>query len=274
MIDRRVRERRLLAIVGVLLPLLSFPVAASAKGDWSSIKLHGHYMAPEDRVRAEAEFFFWSEELFERARRGELFYAYLIAEFDFRVVRRAAAGPFSHDWWTLGAARPIPVGTLGIDWKPIPARAEVGFVMPDLEPGTYALMFCDLGCLRPLGDIVPAKVTVVEDPLVALLARRLERREMEGLRQLSSLQAARRVAKEAREEAKAATEGAAALATRIRELEARVATLEEPGRFPSLASAGWLVTGAVCALVGARVLSRRKLYRRRISSRPSKARPR
>jgi hypothetical protein len=49
------------------------------------------------------------------------------------------------------------------------------FVMPDVAPGNYGLVYCNDPCTRLIGPTMPTRVTVVQDEGQALLANRLNR---------------------------------------------------------------------------------------------------
>jgi hypothetical protein len=44
-----------------------------------------------------------------------------------------------------------------------------------LLKGSYALMLCDVGCVNPLGNLIPLDIQVSPDALAARTARRLQR---------------------------------------------------------------------------------------------------
>jgi hypothetical protein len=172
--------------------LLAPAPAAVAGGWWSSLDLGDRHLAPGDRVRVGTGFAFRSTEAAERARSGGDFRVYLVRGFDWdrleEAMRVANPGP----WWELGSARAFEVGRVrlsGFDGNL--AHAQASFVVPPLPPGGYALMFCDAGCTRPLGDIVPSRVLVAPDRPTARLAQRVEDLRLELRQTRWQLRAAR-----------------------------------------------------------------------------------
>jgi hypothetical protein len=52
---------------------------------------------------------------------------------------------------------------------------NLDFVMPEVEPGNYGLVYCNDPCTRLIGATMPTRITVVEDEGQAFLARHLNR---------------------------------------------------------------------------------------------------
>ncbi|HXF37661.1 MAG TPA: hypothetical protein VNO17_10865, partial [Actinomycetota bacterium] len=167
--------RRWPAVLLAVPALLLAPApGAVAGGWWSSLDLEERHLAPGERVRTGTGFLFGSIEAAERARSDGDFRAYLVRGFDWDRLEEAMGVADPGSWWELGSARAFEVGRVrlsGFDGNR--ARARASFVVPALPPGGYALMFCDPGCSRPLGDIVPSRVVVAPDRPTARLAQRV-----------------------------------------------------------------------------------------------------
>lgn len=250
------RAPRRLASLGVLVVVLIFPEVAAAGGWATSIELESGHAAPGERMEAGTEFLFRSIEAAEAARRTGTHYAYLLAGFDFDIVERVVDEPQPRRWWTLGGAKAIPVGRVRLSgWDANFARARVSFVVPGVETGSYALMFCDLGCAHPLGDIVPARMTVAGDPVQARLLGRLDRLEARVARQARIAHAAQREARN--EEERTAAEPEEALEARVRHLERGLGRREAP-ELPWAAFAGWFFAGVAMGVLGVRLMRRRR----------------
>ncbi|HXF71831.1 MAG TPA: hypothetical protein VNO79_04375 [Actinomycetota bacterium] len=215
-----------LALALLTVPLLALAAAprAMAGGWWSSLDLEDRSLAPGDRVRVGTQFWFRSIEAAERARTGGDFRAYLVRGFDWRVLEEAMAVADPGSWWELGSARAFEVGNVrlfGFDGNLAHARAS--FVVPAVPPGAYALMFCDVGCTRALGDIVPSRVLVAPDRFTARLSQRVGNLALELRETRWRLRAARdRIRRVAAERA---TEPAA-IAGRVDRLSASLRDLE------------------------------------------------
>lgn len=251
---------RLGACGAITVTFLLFPGVASSGGWWSHIDLDEELVFAGREVTATAEFLFSSIEEAEHARVSGKFFAYLIAGFDFATVDAAMGRPEPRGWWTLGGARAIRVGTVRLTgWDGNLAQARARFVIPDLEPGAYAVMFCDEACEQPLGDVVPTEVSVVADPLTARLARRVERLEARVVR---AERATRRAQQDAVSEVMAMSRDLDALEQRVVGITAGLAGEEESPGLPWLAFAGWFVAGAAFSLA---LITR---VRRRTETRP------
>lgn len=69
-----------------------------------------------------------------------------------------------------------PIGdvSLAYYWDSRRARSTAELTIPEMPTGPYHLMLCDRGCRNPLGNLIPARVEVVDDPLAAQTARKLQ----------------------------------------------------------------------------------------------------
>lgn len=261
--------RRLLVFAAVMAALMAFPTAASAGGWWSVIDLESNYLVVGRVIHAETtQVSFFSIDEAERARRGHRFFAYLVQGYDFSSLDKAMAEPESARWWNLGNARTILLGEVKLGgWYSGLATGAATFTVPDIELGTYALMFCTAGCTEPLGEIVPSRVTLITDPESARLARDLNRVDERVGGLAESLKArteeAMNDARYARLQAADAVAAARKLHSTIDVLRADLrgvtAELDDRGSpMPWLAIAGWFIAGAAMALLVVLVLARRR----------------
>lgn len=149
---------------------------APAGGWWTTIDAGPSPWAPGLRVETgAAEALFPSLDAADRAYESGDYGAYLLDDFDYGIVDRALRHEFRPDWWTLAGASAIPLGDVVLgepDGNLV--RASASFVVPDVAPGRYYLMFCDPGCERAFADVIPTRVTVVEDLGVAALTGRVD----------------------------------------------------------------------------------------------------
>ena len=92
-----------------------------------------------------------------------------------RIVDRAM-GTYPPGRWWQQPDRAVMVG--GVDFLKRDSnlvKARASFEVPDLPPGKYAFMLCDLDCTKPMADIVPVQMTLVDSPQALVLSRRLDR---------------------------------------------------------------------------------------------------
>src|SRR5919106_4356631 len=87
------------------------------------------------------------------------------------MVDRALGTYPPGDWWQ----RPDYAIRVGEVVLRDGIRVDVEFEVPEVAPGRYAVMVCDLGCSHPMGASIPTDVTVVDSPQALVLARRLDR---------------------------------------------------------------------------------------------------
>ena len=166
------------------------------------------------------------------------------------------------DWWPLGEAGAIQVGEVRLSgWDGKLARARARFAVPRIQPGRYSLMFCDAGCANPLGDIVPAGVSIVADPFIAQLARRLYRLESRSSQRVRGL---RRALQNLQAEALPAPESpdVSGIVERLEALERRVSR-PQPAADAVAGLRGWFVSGAVLAAAVSVLVGRARARRGR-----------
>lgn len=162
--------------------------------------------------------------------------------FDWDVLDEAMGVANPGSWWELGSAQAIEVARVrlfGFDGNL--AHAQASFVVPALPPGRYALSFCDVGCVRSLGDIIPSRVVLAPDRLTAQLSERVERLTHELRETRWRLRAARGRIRSL----EGTADGVAALEARVTALTVRLAELERrddrPARVREGApTAGWI----------------------------------
>ena len=165
-------RRAALLLSVVVGTMLLAPSAASGGGWWSSPDFSSRYLVSGETAVAEAAVLFATAEAAENA--GQ-FHAYLIPDLDWRIVDRAM-GTYPPGRWWQQPDRAVMVG--GVDFLKRDSnlvKARASFEVPDLPPGKYAFMLCDLGCTRPMADIVPVQMTLVDSPQALVLSRRLDR---------------------------------------------------------------------------------------------------
>ncbi len=218
------------------------PQAAAGGGWWSYIDASRSHAAPGQSVELkEADLLFSSAAAAQAAQQADRFHVYLLRGFDYSVVERAMHKASPGNWWSLGGAEAIEVGQVTVkasDGANL-GKARAAFTVPELPPAMYHLMLCDTGCTEPLADVIPTQAfTVVADPATARIANRVDRLERRRRNQAYQLAAARADS----DRAVTAERNARA---ELEQLEASVASLANEDRSTPLASAGWLVAGAL-----------------------------
>jgi hypothetical protein len=146
------------------------PSGATAGGWWSFIQLDRSRAAVGQTVTLKSA----ALDLRSQGSEAQAYFVYLLRGFDDSVLERAMVKAVPGDWWSAGDAALLPVARVWFDrgW------ARASFRVPDIAPGSYALMLCDVGCRRPLGSVVPRiDFFVVTDPMTAQLAAQLDRLE-------------------------------------------------------------------------------------------------
>ena len=231
------------------------PPPAAAGGWWTSIRVDRKTVAVGQQVNAHAQVMFSSVDAVEAAQKGRGeggFYVYVLSGFDSSAVRQAMRKSSPRNWWSVGEATAIKGGrvTLGSSESNL-ALANASFRVPELPPGTYAVMFCDHGCVRPLADVIPTELTVVTDPMIARLTTRLDRLEQRAHTQAQQLLAARA---EARKAGLIASREQAHMRARIQTLDRRLTD----GRRSPWSEVRWLIAGLAVGGVAGLLLSRRR----------------
>jgi hypothetical protein len=227
---------------------LFLPPSAAAGGWWTSLRVDRATVVAGQRVHAHADPL--------HAGEGK-FFVYLLSDFDESRLTRAMSEQFSPSWWSLGEATAIKVGHVAVGGSASATYlASASFRVPQLSTGTYAVMFCDDGCARPLGDVIPmTEFAVVADPMIARLATRLDRLEERTYAQAQQLLDARAEAQDARLNA---TGERAQMRARIHALE-RAAEDSRPAPW---ADVRWLIAGLFLGVVVGILLPRRRSHER------------
>lgn len=253
-------RRGLTVVLTALAALLAGAPPAGAGGWWSSISVEERHYGVGEVVRARTDFLFASIEEAALARAHGHFYAYLIRGFDQSVLNAAMSTAQPEGWWSLGGAVAVPVGEVALSgWDGNWAQARVRFTVPDVEPGWYRLMFCDLGCASPLGDVIPTAIQLWEHPSIAQLARKLD-----GVASRASKVRTLRAAISDLDEEVAAFPDApnvASLTERVARLERQLMSRQEPATAPWWAFVGWFLLGVGTALAAVSHTRRRRRSR-------------
>ncbi|HVL63617.1 MAG TPA: hypothetical protein VM573_00425 [Actinomycetota bacterium] len=242
--------RRVLLVAGSVLTTICLAAApASAGGWWNHIGVDGQPFGIGESVSLTVRDVWFPDLKEAHAARDVPYYAYLVEAFDEKALERAMSRPDPEPWWEP-SGRVFRIGDVSLTgWDSNIARARVQMTVPEVEPGSYALMLCDAGCRTPLGNIVPAPVRVTQDVLAAQTARRLDRVRDRLRFQLARI---RHDLREARGDLEAATTTADSTSPRTPE-----AVPDSAPPVPWPAFAGWFFAGvATAALLGA-VLHRR-----------------
>lgn len=147
---------RAAAVRGVVLALAGWmwlaPAPAVAGGWWSYIDVDDVLRVGEQATAHVDGVLFPTR---EEAEQGTPFHAYLLQGVDTHRLDEAMSTGEPGDWWTPPATRHHlgPVDVTIVDSNMAEARAQ--FVVPDVPPGHYQLMFCTAGCRAPLADVIP-----------------------------------------------------------------------------------------------------------------------
>lgn len=238
-------RRTALLLMSTSLLLLS-QVPASAGGWWTDLDLDSPYLGIGESFTTTApEVLFDSIEAAERAERDQ-YYAYLVTDFDHRSLERATERANPGDWW-----RPVgPVfqaGTVTLIGRDANlARGRVHVTVPEIAPGPYWLMLCDLGCRTPLANHTPVPVTVTADALAAETARRLNR---SNERMSVALDRVRRDLQRTNRKLRQVRADAAAVADAVAEPKQAPASDRDTSGAPWLPYAGWFVAGAAVSFM-------------------------
>lgn len=162
-----------------IVALLVVPQAPALGGGWwSSIDLDRYELITGEPVELSSQVFFDPRsglDDLERARSGAVTYhAYLLIEWDEAVLDRAMRHDFRPGWWRT-PAEILRLGQVTLrEGSSNIARARGTFDVPEIEPGRYSIMVCDLGCGRPLGNFIPTRIRIFDaDGFAEHLDRRI-----------------------------------------------------------------------------------------------------
>ena len=238
---------RTLVVVVMGIGLALAPSAAAGGGWWSSIDLPGAYVGAGETFTVRSHVLFADLEEYEEARESGEYFAYLIHDLDPSVFTNVQSQQEFADSWRPPAEMTLigDVELTGWDANIVTAVSTV--TIPDLPPGSYDVMFCDAGCTRPLGDLIPTGVRLAADPITAQTARRLD-----GTRQRLHLALARvrRDVRHAERRIDDARADAATAARYAENLGRKLAAVErEPSSPAWIPYLGWFLSGAVLALL-------------------------
>ncbi len=175
------RTRSVLSLIVVVLATTA--PAARAGGWWNGIQFP-ETVAAGDTIEFTDEVLFETIESAERAS-NENYYAYLIEGLDFEMVEDAMSRDFDPNWWRPGDADFYQAGTVSLhESSSNLVDATIHLEIPQVDPGTYALMLCSSECTKPFADVIPSEVTVAVDGKFAALSRKVEylRSRVSGLR--------------------------------------------------------------------------------------------
>jgi hypothetical protein len=237
----------LVALTASMLGLTQAP--ASAGGWWTTLDLHDQYIGTgESFTIAVREIMFDSIEAAKQAEHTGYF-VYLVKDFDHRALDRAMSRPDPKNWWRpfgplvkLGEVTP-----LGRSSNLSRGRAEIN--VPEVPPGPYWVMLCDMGCRTPMGNHIPVPVNVISDALAAQTARRFHQANERLTFAVARLRGdIRQMQREVRDLRTEAADAADAIAQPAPTLVSERATTE-PSWLPY---AGWFVAGAAVAIMFAR----------------------
>ena len=135
-------------------------------GWWSSIDLDRREVLSGESLELSSQVFFDARgglDAMRQARSGAVTYhAYLLIDWDEAVLDKALRHDFQPEWWRT-PTRAVLLGQVALgDWDSNIAWARSAFEVPHIEPGRYSIMFCDLGCERPLADVIPTFVRIFD----------------------------------------------------------------------------------------------------------------
>ena len=218
-------------VLAFTITALLVPSAAAAGGWWSGIDLERSTVAVGQRVKMKAQVLFSSVSAAADAR-GHPYYVYLLRGFDYSVVERAMGKRSPRRWWSVNSGAGVfKVGRVVVHLSDTNlGKARASFIVPELAPGTYALMFCDAGCAHPLADVIPTRgFTVVADVATARIAQRNDQLEKRVWRQARQLVAARAAIGRARTDAMNSHSDLDQLQAKMRLIERRVGDTEHDG---------------------------------------------
>lgn len=231
------RTRPVAVIILALSPMAVSPAAVSANGG-SFFRFDRKYFAPGEVVTAQTTF---STEV---EKSGGIedgpYFAYLL----------------SSDRWIQPPTVPddaIAVGHVDIpDLGGSVPVARIAFTVPQIRPGAYTLTLCNVPCTHAtVGDLVGGSLSIVTTKEQAI-RRELSDRIDSRLAQVRGNLAARIRRAEKAQRALTPRTTTQDLATRVTQLEERLARLKTELREEPIAprAAGWIVVGLVLLVCG------------------------
>jgi hypothetical protein len=181
----------------------------------------------------------------EKARHVS-YYAYLVRGIHTEALERAMSLPQPGRWWEPPAYM-IRAGDVQLfDWDANLALARVHLTVPEIDLGSYELMLCDDGCRMPLGNLIPSRVHVAEDPVAAQTARNLQKT---NARLDLELARTRHALRETRHQLGAVDRDATASSEAVARLTDRLASRSEAPSPSWIAYVGWFFAGVLLTLV-------------------------
>lgn len=164
---------RMLVLSALIITSALAPAAMGGGGWWSYIDLEGQHLGIGETLTVRSEVWFRTVQEAEEASKAD-YYAYLLRGVDTKALERAMSRADPKHWWSPPAEM-TQVGPVELSqWDSSPSMSIAHLTIPDMPTGRYDLMLCDGGCRNPLADLVPLSVQVVDDPLAAQTARKLQ----------------------------------------------------------------------------------------------------
>ncbi|MDQ3958347.1 MAG: hypothetical protein M3273_08515 [Actinomycetota bacterium] len=238
------------------------PAAAGSGGWWGSIRVEGRHLGIGETVLAQGDVMFLDRGAADAARESGEFYAYLVQGVDVERINRARRVAEPKRWWTPPEEMTLVGDVTLSNWDVNLARATAHLEIPEMPEGFYRLMFCDLGCVNPLGNLIPSKVSVTSEVLAARTSRSLQALRLRVRHRVAVLEHRIRAL---RNEAEEPPPAAPDLSGPVDRLEAQVAALEaEEPETPWLAYAGWFAAGLASAVAFYLARLRRRATRVRV----------
>ena len=170
------RKCLVLATAVLTLWLTTNPALA---GGWYHYVRFPELVSPGETLELETEdVWFQTIAQAEEARTQQGYYAFLIEDLDEEMLAKAMSTDYVANWWQLGEASAHHAGTVTAHGGSSNlVDATIRLEIPDVSPGHYWLMLCDLDCGTAMGSVIPREVRVVDDAGFAQLARRIDHLE-------------------------------------------------------------------------------------------------
>lgn len=164
---------RMLVLSALIITSALAPAAMGGGGWWSYIDLEGQHLGIGETLTARSEVSFWDGT--DQEARGVDYFAYLVRGVDAQALKWAMSQSDPKHWWKPPAEMTL-IGDVSLSyyWDSGRARSTAELTIPEMPTGRYDLMLCDGGCRSPLGNLIPAHVEVVDDPLAAQTSRKLQ----------------------------------------------------------------------------------------------------